>query len=130
MAYKILKVPQDQTEMAELGLKIVMAAEAMGAHLDNKGFLQAWWSNTKVLAEVDEKDSIIALAFLVTGRRWFENYDTATLVLLIGENPDGMMTYVKNVATASGAHTLMYDTGGRFKADPNTDVLYIHEIKL
>lgn len=130
MAYVILKVPHDQNEMAELGLKIVMAAEAMGSQLDHKGFLQAWWSNTKVLAELDAQDNIIALAFLVTGRRWFENFDTATLLSLLGDNPDGMMAFVKNVATASGAHTLIYDTGSRFKADPNTDVLYIHEIKL
>lgn len=130
MAYKILKVPHEQDAMAELGLKIVMAAESMGSRLDHKGFLQAWLTNTKVLAEVDDDDNIKALAFVVTGRKWFDSYDTATLLLLLGDSPDQMMSYVKNVASASGAHSLIYDTGGRFELDPNTEVMYIHEVKL
>lgn len=132
MAYRILKVPKDQEEMADLGLQIVLAAERMGAKLNTQAFLNAWLTNTKVLAEVadDNVADIKALAFLVTGRRWYEHFDTATLILQVGENPDQMMEYVKAVASASGAHSLIYDTGERYSVDSTTDVLYIHEMKL
>lgn len=130
MPFKIIKVPREQQELADVGLEIVVAANDLGKPVDSDGFLRAWLSGTKVLAEVNDKGKIIGLAFMVSGRRWFEDFDTATLLNIMGENKDGMMDFANSVASASGAYSLIYDTGEEEKLPDGTVRHYIHEVLL
>lgn len=130
MAFKIIKVPRDQEEISRVGLEIVVAANDLGKPVDSDGFLRAWLSGTKVLAEVDDKGKIVGLAYMVSGRRWFEDFDTATLLNVVGENKEGMMEFAKSIATATGAYSLIYDTGDEQTLNDGTVRHYIDEIIL
>lgn len=130
MPFKIVKVPREQEELSRVGLEIVVAANDLGKPVDSDGFLRAWLSGTKVLAEFNDKGKIIGLAFMVSGRRWFEDFDTATLLNIVGENKEGMMEFATSVATASGAYSMIYDTGEEQKLPDGTVRHFIHEVIL
>lgn len=130
MSFKIIKVPREQEEISRVGLEIVVAANDLGKPVDSDGFLRAWLSGTKVLAEHDDKGNIIGLAYMVSGRRWFEDFDTATLLNVVGKNREGMMEFAKSIASASGAYSMIYDTGDEQKLPDGTVRHFIDEVIL
>lgn len=130
MPFRLVKVPKEQAELSKVGLEIVMAANDLGKPVDPDGFLRSWMTGTKVLAEYDAKNKIIGLAFMVSGRRWFEDFDTATLLYATGENRQGMMDFAQSVASAAGAYSMIYDTGEEHKLPDGTIQHIIHEVVL
>lgn len=97
-------------QLAEAAKPIWQAAKDLGLTLDVPGFLYAWLSGTRVLAEKDG-DRIVGLAFMAVGKKWVSDDTSATIIETAGENASGMLEFAKTIAAALGATTL-YATAG------------------
>lgn len=131
MAFKLVKVPLDEKEVQIVGMDLVLAAnDKLDMKIDPRGFLAAWLNGMKVLAETDTDGNYIGLAFMVDGRRWYDDYNSATIVKMAGANLNGMMDFAKTIASASGAYTLVYETGDRQKIDDQVTRYFVDEVIL
>lgn len=109
MSFEMKKAPRDAEKLQEEGMEIVKAVTEFGGFVDSRGFLNSWLNGMKVLEERDSDNKIISLAFMITGKRWFDNYETATILETYG-NHTAIIEFARTIAQAVGAYSLFVDT--------------------
>lgn len=113
------------TQLAEVAKPVWSAAERLGFTLDVPGFLYAWLGGTRVMVEKDEQGEIITMGFLAVGKKWTNSDDSATLLENKGANPEAMMEFAKQIASAVGARIMFYEFATHQREDGITEHLVL-----
>lgn len=109
MPFQVIQPPSEEQALAAASVEIVKAGEKLGLNLDVQGFISAWVTGVRVLVERDAEGEIVTLCLMALGKTWTRQNYTANLLELVGNDPDGMLDYAKNIAAALGVIALFHD---------------------
>lgn len=110
MSYEVIQPPTSEQSLAKLGEEVLLAAKELGRPMDVEGFLQAWLSGLRVIAERNAENKITGLALLAVGRRWLFQDVAATVVWKKAKDDAALLNYIKMLASALGAVNLYVET--------------------
>lgn len=103
MSFHVIPFPKtSDQELADAGKEILYFAKDNGVTMDAQGFLAGWASGCRVLVERDADKKIITLAIAAIGPRWVRGEISASILLLLGQNPDKMIDFVKTITQGTG----------------------------
>lgn len=113
-------VTKSGTQLAEIARPIWEAAQKLGMKLDVAGFLYAWLSGTRVMAEKNTEGEIITLALVHVGEKWTHAENSATILELRGANVEAMVEFIEQVAAAMSATVLYREVSQELQPDGTT----------
>ena len=129
MPFIVVAPPDTDEALAETGRKILETALSYGHRIDTEGFLQAWIRGVRVFAETDDKGDYIGVAFVMMGDRWLFTDRAASVLLALVKDKDGLIQFVRSVATAMGASKVIYED--RVLEDTKQETVWaVRELKL
>lgn len=114
MPFVAIQPPADEARLAEVGKEIYEAANRMGLDMDIEGFIHAWLTGLRVLAERSAGGAITGLCLMALGKKWTRQDYTASILELRGEDHDAMLEFAKQIASAMGATSLFHETSPPF----------------
>lgn len=90
--------------------KILEAAAACEFALDPQGFVSAWMADSaRLVIAYDEGEKPVGLGFMVSGRRWFDEALSASVLFSVGPASKDVLAFLLDTAKLLGATKLFYE---------------------
>lgn len=125
MALKYNKAPEDEQKLYEQGKRIINFAAKNDVHLEPQGFLLAWLGGTDVVT--DETDGeITGLTIFASGDRWTSAEKSAHVLVIVGDNKESMLEFVRTLSQAKGCVKLFYEIEENVL---EKDGYWLHQVK-
>lgn len=103
MSFHVIPFPKtSDKDLADAAKEVLFFAKDNGVTMDAEGFLSGWASGCRVLVERDDEQKIITLAIAAIGPRWVRGEISASILLMLGQNQDKMIEFVKTITQGTG----------------------------
>ena len=103
-------LPSHDEKKLQEQFKIIMeAAAAVELPLDMHGLAKTWLADTSRLVIAYEGDTPTGIGFMVTGRRWFDDESSASVLFSQGTDSKAVLEYLRETAIIMGCVKLYYE---------------------
>lgn len=106
----ILPSPTDEAKLKEQLNLVMEAAAACNFALDLQGFVRTWLMETaRCVVSYDDDNKPTGIGFMVAGRRWFDEENSASVLFYHGPSAIEILKYLKDTAFMLGAMKFFYE---------------------
>lgn len=100
---------QDEKKLQDQFKTIMEAAAAVDLPLDMHGLAKTWLADTSRLVIAYEGDTPTGIGFMVTGRRWFDDESSASVLFSQGTDSKAVLEYLRETAIIMGCVKFFYE---------------------
>lgn len=101
--------PQDMEKVKVDVVKLLEAAAAVGVALEPQAFVQSWLQDSTRVVVAYEGDTPTGFGIMATGRRYFDDKNSASVLLIDGPDRRAVLEYMLDMAKVLGAQVLFYE---------------------
>ncbi|MCM1516212.1 MAG: hypothetical protein NC080_07380 [Paraprevotella sp.] len=130
MPFEVIPPPENEDKLKTVGQRIISASYALDRPIDIEGFLHAWISGIRVILETDNDGKDIGIAFCAMGDRWLYKDRAVSVMFKNVKDEQGFFSFVKSVAVALGAKTLIVEADQPLQKLEGEVVQAVREISL